>query len=73
MSQVVLVTDPALVAEALRHRSLDKVLPEPYSLHAIDIVCTTAPKYAVLLANTFSDESIFVQYDWFEFKNGSTE
>ncbi len=42
--QVVMVTDPVLVAEALRHKSLDKALPVQEFTCGIDEVTSMSPR-----------------------------
>lgn len=40
-----MVTDPELAAEALRHRSLDKTLPEQFGSRALDEVSSCTPAH----------------------------
>jgi hypothetical protein len=38
---MIMVTDPSLIAEAVRHKSLDKTLLEPFGNYGIDQVITS--------------------------------
>ena len=53
--QVVMVTDPVIAAEALRHKSLDKDLPKMFGNRAVDEVNSshTATLYTIRSCSAF--------------------